>query len=146
MSDGDAPQATGLQAAINDSMAVVWRRYIGRRPTDVSTVVSGSRVECVLGDVVEQFAQNIDGGSGGETIDGGSDGETADVAEVLTTTRYRRDAAAAVAKLTRRRVVAVISKHNESTDAATEIFILDAPARQQAPRRPDSRRPEVSPS
>jgi hypothetical protein len=144
MSDGDAPEATGLQAAINDSMAVVWRRYIGRRPTDVSTVVSGSRVECVLGDVVEQFAQNIDGGSGRET-DGASDGETPDVAEGLTTTRYRRDAAAAVAKLTRRRVVAVISKHNESTDAATEIFILDAPARQRAPRT-DSRRPEVSPS
>jgi hypothetical protein len=137
MSDGDAPQATGLQAAINDSMAVVWRRYIGRRPTDVSTVVSGSRVECVLGDVVQQFAQNIDGGSGDET---------ADVAEGLTTAGYEREAAAAVARLTRRRVLAVISKRDESTDAATEIFILDAPARQRGPTTPDSRRPDVTPS
>jgi hypothetical protein len=42
--------------------------------------------------------------------------------------------------------MAVISHRNEATDVATEIFILDAPARQQAPREPDSRRPEVSPS
>jgi uncharacterized protein YbcI len=120
MSDEDPRNATGLEAAINDSMAAVWKRYVGRRPTDVNTSVRGSRVECVLGDVVEQFS---------DTIELATDGDQTAVDQRLTTTGYRREAAAAVAKLTRRRVMAVISNRNEKTDVATEIFILDAAAR-----------------
>jgi uncharacterized protein YbcI len=124
MSDEGARDASGLEAAINDSMAAVWKRYVGRRPTDVNTSVSGSRVECVLGDVVEQFS---------ETIELATDGDQTAVDQPLTTAGYRREAAAVIAKLTRRRVMAVISNRNEATDVATEVFILDAAAR--SPRR-----------
>ena len=40
---------------------------------------------------------------------------------------YKRDTSAAVAKVTGRRVMAMISKHDAKTGVATETFILETP-------------------
>ena len=51
--------------------------------------------------------------------------DTARVAGKLTATIYKREAVAAVAKLTRQRVASFVSSHDRDTDVATEIFTLE---------------------
>jgi hypothetical protein len=120
MTDSSAPEASSLQATINDSLAMVWKRYVGHRPSDITTEVRGNRVECVSAGMVEEFAA-VTGPV--EKAGNGRDGDR------LTTAGYERDAAAAVSSATRRRVVAVIRNHDTTTDTATEIFLLDRPAK-----------------
>lgn len=115
------PAAPGLPAEISDSLASVWKRYAGRRPTDVETIVHGARVACVLRDAVHQF----DEGLAAEVRD--HDGE----AKALTIAGYERDAINAVAQATRQRVVAFVSDHDSRTDRAKEVFILDGPPKRR---------------
>jgi hypothetical protein len=131
MTDSSGPEASGLQATISDSLAMVWKRYVGHRPSEITTEVRGNRVECMSAGMVQEFAAAT------EAVDGSGDGRHSDR---LTTAGYERDAAAAVASATRRRVVAVIRNHDRSTDAATEIFLLDRPAK--PPKRSGSAEPE----
>jgi hypothetical protein len=51
----------------------------------------------------------------------------------LTPAAYKRDAVAAVVRLTRQRVVAFVSSHDRDTDVATEVFTLEPSLSRGAP-------------
>jgi len=115
MSDSDSREVPGLTAEINSSLSAVWGRYATVRPKGAETEISDNVVRCTFTDSVKSFEQGMS-----EDADAGENGHG------RTVTTYERDASAAVAKATHRRVLAFISKHDEKTDAATEVFILDS--------------------
>ena len=52
----------------------------------------------------------------------------------LTAAAYKRDAVAAVVRLTRQRVACFVSSHDRDTDVATEVFTLEPSLSRGAPR------------
>jgi uncharacterized protein YbcI len=122
MAEPEPGPRPGLPAEISDSLASVWKRYAGRRPSRVETVVSGTRVACVLRDSVRQFDEGL-------TVDGLDDNDKP--LPVRTVAGYEREAIVAVSKVTRQRVVAFVSDHDRGSDVAKEVFILDRPPRRR---------------
>lgn len=108
------PQSPPLQTKITRSLADVWRRYAANRPAQAETQISGRVVRCTITDGVGDFEAGM-----AEHL--AEDGDA-----VRDVTGYRREASAAVAKATGRRVMAFVSKHDAKTDVATETFVLDA--------------------
>jgi uncharacterized protein YbcI len=109
----------GMPAEVTRSIGAVWKRYAATRPAVIETDISGNRVRCVLRDAVSEFELGLS--SQDET-----DGALRDL------TSYRREASAAIAKATHHRVLAFISDHDEKTDTATELFLLDRDPRPAA--------------
>jgi uncharacterized protein YbcI len=121
--DTETPQRAELPARISSSLALVWRRYAGQRPTSVETAIVGTRISCVLADSVQGFDQGM---AASELDDAGRTGPAPTLAS------YRREAIEAVAKATRQRVMAFVSDHDAKSDVATEVFILDGPPRRHS--------------
>ena len=115
-------QPVGMAADVNSSLAAVWKKYAGDRPTDIDTKISGRRVACVLKGTVRSFDEGM-AAAAAETANGGGEGRR------LTTSTFRDDAINAVGRATRRKVMAFVSDHDAKTDVATEVFILEAPPR-----------------
>ena len=113
MSDAQNPPVT-LPVKVIRSLADVWRRYAASRPSQAHTEISGRVVRCTIPDGVKDFELGM-----AELV--AADGEDA-----RDLTSYRREATAAVAKSTGRRVMAFVSKHDAKTNDATETFVLDA--------------------
>jgi uncharacterized protein YbcI len=111
----DAPSA--LSTEIGNSLASVWARYIGARPSNAETELEGNVVRWVLTDGTSEFEQ----GMAAEPAEGEAP------KQARTVIGYKRDTSAAVAKATHRRVMAMISKHDAKTGIATETFILERP-------------------
>ena len=122
MPDTEVPASSGLPTEISNSLAMVWKRYAGRRPTDIETVVNGTRICCVLKDSVQSFDEGM------AAPEVGDDGERLPARKISS---YEHDAIEAVTKVVRQRVVAFVSKHDTETDTAREVFILDRPARRR---------------
>jgi hypothetical protein len=116
MSDESSPPPN-TPAEVTRSLSAVWKRYAYERPENAETEISGDVVRCVFRGAVANF-------DAGMAAQAESDGESP-----RDLTDYRRDAARAVSRATRRRVLAVISKRDAKTDVATEVFILDATPR-----------------
>lgn len=95
------------------SLASVWARYTGARPTGCALDFDGRVVRWTLPDGLEALTEGIDAG-----------GEAG--APPLTLTGYRRATSTAVTKVTHRRVSARMCKEDKATGAATETFILEA--------------------
>lgn len=109
-----------LTDEISSSLAAVWKRYTTKRPEGATTVIEGNVVRCVLPGSARDFAACLElGAEEGETPAG-------------RLRSYRRHAAKAVSSLTHCRVLAVISEHDEETDVATEIFVLEGSAKTPA--------------
>ncbi len=111
--------AGALSRQVSTAMATVWRKYATPKP-EIESTVSGTRVACVLTGAVAAFNTAI----ATEGLD--DDGHAVAPPTVAT---YRREAMYAIAKVTHQRVAAFVSKHDEGTDTATEVFILDGPPR-----------------
>lgn len=97
-------------------LGAIWQRYVGERPSDISTVIRDDVVRCVIKDAVKSFEV----------------GAVAEVDDESTgpppsRSRYRNEAINAVSRATRRRVLAYIPDHDTGTDIATEKFILERP-------------------
>jgi hypothetical protein len=129
MSNVDSTPVEGLPAEISDSLGAVWKRFAAVRPRGTETEIDGNVIRCKLKDSVGDFEQGMT-----------DDAEAGDDGHGRTTTGYRREASAAVAKATHQRVMAFISKHDAKTDLATEVFVLDSAPR-RAVRAPDHRTP-----
>ncbi len=124
MPDQDIAQATETAPAshaneisdeIASSLASVWARYAGARPT-------GCAVE-VEGDVVRwRLPEGLDALNDGLSASTEPDADGPE----LTLTGYKRATDSAVSKVTHRRVSARMSKQDKDTGAATETFILEA--------------------
>jgi hypothetical protein len=129
LSDADSTQEEGLRAEINESLAAVWKRFATVRPRGSETEIDGNIVRCRMKDSVGDFEQGMNA-----EAEAGEDGHG------RTTTTYRREASAAVAKTTRQRVMAFISDHDAETGLATEVFVLESAPRRTV-RPPDHRIP-----
>ena len=106
-----------LSTEIGASLSSVWARYVGARPSASEVAVDVGVVRWVLPDGVEAFQKGLD-----ESNAGRDPGQP-----VRTMAGYKRETSAAVAKATRRRVSARMSKQDSKTGIATETFILEAP-------------------
>jgi uncharacterized protein YbcI len=107
-----------LPEEIASAVAAVWTRHAAKRPTKLTVEIHGDRVTCVIPNSVNDFER------------GPEEGQAADLANRQVT--YRREAGAAVAKTLGCRVLAVMSERDATTDAATEVFVLDVPVESHA--------------
>ena len=105
-----------LSREIDASLASVWARYAGARPVGAETQIEGSVVRWILPDGIGELER----AQAGETTGDG------DARPTRTVNGYKREASAAVARVTHRRVSAMISKRVKKSGIATEIFILEA--------------------
>jgi hypothetical protein len=114
-----------LPAEVTESLVSVWTQYAGKRPTSARTEIRGNVVTCVLDDAVGDYNRSMIAPQTRDSVRG---------AGKLTPAGYKRDAVAAVVRLTRQRVVAFESSHNRETDVATEVFTLEPSLSRGAPR------------
>jgi uncharacterized protein YbcI len=114
-----------LSADLNESLALLWTRYAGKRPTSARTDIRGNVVTCVLVDAVGDFNRSMIAPQAHDTVRG---------VGKLTPAAYKREAIATVVRLTRQRVASFMSSHDRDTDVATEIFTLEPSLSRGAPR------------
>jgi hypothetical protein len=116
---------SGLAAKLTESLVLLWTQYAGKRPTKARTEIRGNVVTCVLDGAVGDYNRSMIAPQTQDTVRG---------AGKLTPAGYKRDAIAAVVRLTRQRVVTFVSSHNRDTDVATEVFTLEPSLSRGAPR------------
>jgi uncharacterized protein YbcI len=116
--------SSGLAAELTKSLVSLWTQYAGKRPTNARTEIRGNVVTCVLDDAVGDYNKSMIAPQTRDTARG---------VEKLTSAGYKRDAVAAVVRLTRQRVVAFVSSHDRDTDVATEVFTLEPSLSRGAP-------------
>ncbi len=114
-----------VSADLSESLASVWTRYAGKRPTSTQTEIRGNVVTCVLADAVGDFNRSMVAPQAHDTVRG---------VGTLTPASYKREATAAVVRLTRQRVASFVSSHDRDTDVATEVFTLEPSLSRGAPR------------
>ncbi len=114
----------GLPGELTTALASLWTQYAGKRPTDVRTDVCGNVVTCVLVDAVGDFDRNLIAPQAHDTVRG---------IGALTLAAYKREAVAAVVRLTHQRVASFMSSHDRDTDVATEVFHLEPSLSRGAP-------------
>jgi uncharacterized protein YbcI len=114
-----------LSADLSESLGALWARYAGKRPTSARTDIRGNVVTCVLVDAVGDFNRSMIAPQAHDTVRG---------VGKLTPAAYRREAVAAVVRLTRQRVASFVSSHDRDTDVATEVFTLEPSLSRGAPR------------
>jgi hypothetical protein len=97
-------RGNGLSASLSDKISgafgSLWAEYADQRPSEIRTEIRGNVVTCKLIDAVGKFGEPTPAG-------------------------YKRDAVAAVVRLTRQRVASFVSSHDRDTDVATEVFTLE---------------------
>ncbi len=136
MTDSGTRLPSGLPAQITDAFVSLWAEYADRPPTDARTEVRGNVVTCVLVDAVGAFQGGIGASQEDDSV---ADGEK------LTPADYKSEAVATIVRLTRQRVRAFVSSHDDATDVATEIFTLEPSLSQGRPRQRTGRS-TISPS
>jgi uncharacterized protein YbcI len=123
------PRRTGLPASlsakISGAFRSLWTEYAEKRPSDVRTEIRGNVVTCRLIDAVAVFNRSMIAPQTDDTVRG---------VGTLTPADYKRDAVAAVARLTRQRVTSFVSSHDRDTDVATEVFTLEPSLQKGRPR------------
>jgi hypothetical protein len=124
---GRARLPSGLPAELTKSLVSLWTRYAGRAPTDARTEVRGNVVTCMLIGAVGDYNRRMSARGAPET------------AGQLTPAAYKREAVAAVVRLTRQRVASFVSSHDRDTDVATEVFTLEPSLNRGAPELADRR-------
>lgn len=105
-----------LTAELTRSLTSLWTRYAGKRPSGGRTEIRGNTVTFVLADAVGDFNRSMIDPQTHDTVGG---------VGKLTPAGYKRDAIAAVGRVTRQRVSAFVSSHDRDTDVATEVFTLE---------------------
>ncbi len=114
-----------LSARISRAVGSLWTEYADKRPSNIRTEIRGNVVTCQLIDAVGVFNASMIA----PQID-----DTVRRVGKLTPADYKRDAVAAVARLTRQRVSSFVSSHDRDTDVATEVFTLEPSLQKGRPR------------
>ena len=121
---GDEASAPSMADQITRSLGSVWSRHASERPSEVTTEISDSVVKCTFKDAVASF-------DAGPVVEEDASGNgVAEESRVSNPSAYRQEAIAAVSRVTERRVVGFIPKHDKKTDVATEKFILERAPKQ----------------
>jgi uncharacterized protein YbcI len=102
-----------LSARISRAFGSLWTEYADKRPNEIRTEIRGNVVTCQLIDAVGVFNGSMSAPQTHDTVRG---------VGKLTPAGYKRDAVAAVVRLTRQRVTSFVSSHDQFTDVATEVF------------------------
>jgi hypothetical protein len=121
---------SGLPAELTKSLISLWTQYAGNAPSRARTEIRGNVVTCVLVDAVGDYNRSMGAQQTGDTVRG---------VGKLTPAAYKRDAVAAVVRLTRQRVASFVSSHDRDTDVATEVFTLEPSFNRGAPSLADRR-------
>lgn len=119
---------SGLPAELTKSLVSLWTQYAGKAPSRALTEIRGNVVTCVLVDAVGDYNSSMGAQQTGDTVRG---------VGKLTPATYKRDAVAAVVRLTRQRVASFVSSHDRDTDVATEVFTLEPSLGRGAPSLAD---------
>ena len=119
-----------LSAELTELLASLWTQYAGKRPSDGRTEIRGNVVTCVLVGAVGNYNRSVLTPQTRDTVRG---------VGKLTPAAYKREAVAAVVRLTRQRVASFVSRHDRETDVATEVFTLEPSFRRGAPPAADRR-------
>ena len=115
--EASAPPSVADQ--ITRSLGSVWSRHASERPSEITTEINDSVVKCTFKDAVASF-------NAGPVVEEEANGNrVAKESRVSNPSAYRHAAIAAVSKVTGRRVMGFIPKHDKKTDVATEKFILE---------------------
>ena len=114
-----------LSAKISRAVGSLWTVYADKRPSKIRTEIRGNVVTCQLIDAVGVFNGSMNSPQTDDTV--GRVGQ-------LTPADYKRDAVAAVARLTRQRVASLVSSHDRDSDVATEVFTLEPSLQKGRPR------------
>jgi uncharacterized protein YbcI len=114
-----------LSARISGKIGSLWMQYANERPSAVRTEIQGNVVTCRLIDAVGAFNRSMTAPQTHDTVRGVAN---------LTAADYKRDAVAAVVRLTRQRVTSFVSSHDGDTDVATEVFTLEPSLGRGRPR------------
>ena len=114
----------GLPAELTKSLVSLWTQYAGKAPSDARTEIRGNVVTCVLVDAVGDYNRSMIDPQTRDTVQG---------AGKRTPAAYKREAVAAVVRLTRQRVSSFLSSHDRDTDVATEVFTLEPSFSRGAP-------------
>jgi hypothetical protein len=111
--DGSGEGTTSDQIA--KSMGSVWHRFSGERPNSTTVEIHQDLVRCVIQEGTPDTGAD-------------EDGETPHDPQLSPdSASFGHNATAAVARITRRRVVAFIPKRDKETETSTQTFILDRP-------------------
>jgi uncharacterized protein YbcI len=114
-----------LSARISRAFGSLWTEYADKRPSEIRTEIRGNVVTCQLIDAVGVFNGTMIARQTHDTVRGMGG---------LTPDDYKRDAVAAVVRLTRQRVSSFVSSHDQDTDVATEVFTLEPSLQKGRPR------------
>jgi uncharacterized protein YbcI len=114
-----------LSNQISGKFGSLWTEYANQRPSEVRTEIHGNVVTCRLIDAVRAFNRSMIAPQTHDTVRG---------VGKLTPADYKRDAIAAVVRLTRQRVQSFVSSHDRDTGVATEVFTLEPSFGQGRPR------------
>jgi uncharacterized protein YbcI len=114
-----------LSNQISGKFGSLWSVYANQRPSEVRTEIHGNVITCRLIDAVGAFNHSMITPQSHDTVRG---------VGKLTPADYKRDAIAAVVRLTRQRVTSFVSSHDRETDVATEVFTLEPSLGQGRPR------------
>jgi hypothetical protein len=119
-----------LPTELTKALVSLWTDYAGKPPTNARTEIRGNVVTCVLVDAVGDYNRSMTAPQTRDTVRG---------VGKLTAAAYKREAVAAVVRLTRQRVASFISSHDRDTDVATEVFTLEPSFKPGAPPVADKR-------
>jgi hypothetical protein len=114
-----------LSSRISLAFRALWTEYADEPPSKVRTEINGNVVTCRLIDSVGAFNRAMVAPRTRDPIRGTAK---------LTSAGYKRDAVAAIVRLTQQRVASLISSHDQDTDVATEVFTLEPSLQMGRPR------------
>jgi len=123
MSDPLEQQAAGQEESSVDrtsgeiarTLGTIWSRFSGQRPKSTSVEIRQNSVKCVIQEGTPDTEADED--------EEGSDDPR------LSAAGLKQNATAAITRITGRRVLAFIPKHNKETETSTQTFLLERPLR-----------------
>ena len=117
-SDTEERTPGSLSAAISNHIVRLFAEYTGRGPTKARTTIRENVVVCITEDNMTKAERRLT-----------QEGE----AQLVVTIRrrfhstMRDDLVSGIELLTGRTVVSFLSDHDDATDTAAEVFVLDGP-------------------
>jgi uncharacterized protein YbcI len=117
-----------LSAAISNHIVRLFAEYTGRGPTKARTTIRDNVVVCIAQDNLTKAERRLSAAGEGELV--------VTVRRKFQST-MRDDLVSGVELLTGRKVEAFLSDHDDLTDTAAEVFVLDGPPQVAGTDLPD---------
>jgi uncharacterized protein YbcI len=121
----EARTAGSLSAAISNHIVRLFAEYTGRGPTKARTTIRDNVVVCIAEDNMTKAERRL-------TQEG--EGDLVVTVRRKFQSTMRDDLVSGIELLTGRKVVSFLSDHDDATDTAAEVFVLDGPP--QVPETP----------